>query len=197
MKNAIIAAVVSALVSASAGAAATKYVITSTKQVSPHALAQLRKAINPPRAIPAPEVEGHEGQRGLTGERGLDGQSVTGPAGDEGPAGSAGQSITGPPGPRGERGLQGERGPSSVFVVKERITELRELYVGQQLSSAATCPSGSTPVGGGFQSEPEGVGVVIGSLPNGANGWATSVEVTRPPAWPAQTTFVVWASCES
>jgi hypothetical protein len=174
MKNAIIAALVSALVSASAGVAATKYVITSSKQISPRALAQLRKAIDPPRAIPAPQVEGREGPRGLTGERGLNGQTVTGPAGDEGPAG---QSIIGPPGPRGERGLQGEPGPAgtpAVNAVTTYASQSQVGYDGSTLTLEAKCITGA-PVSGGWESTGQEAGlgrrVIVSSSHRTATGW--------------------------
>jgi hypothetical protein len=145
--------------------------------------------------------------QGPAGPAGNPGKSIVGPQGEpgqsiEGAAGPVGESVRGPEGKTGPRGERGESivGPSSVFVVEERITELRELYIGQRLSSAATCPEGSTPIGGGgFRSEPEDIGVITSTGPNEANGWATTIEVTHPPT-PAYTgaveaTFVVWANC--
>jgi len=203
MRNAIVAALVAALVSSTGTYAASRVLITSERQIAPSVLAKLAKL----KAKPAAGKFNLEGPAGVAGSPG---QSITGPRGE------AGQSIEGPegrastvPGPRGETGpvstVPGPRGesivgPSSVFVVEERITELRELYVGQRLSSAATCPEGSTPIGGGgFRSEPEDIGVITSTGPNEANGWATTIEVTHPPT-PAYTgaveaTFVVWANC--
>jgi hypothetical protein len=196
MKNAVLAAVVSALVSASGGYAASRVLITSTRQIAPPVLAKLAKLkattsyVQGPQGAPgatgaASTVAGPSGKDGavgaasiVPGERGLPGESIVGPRGEAGPRG---ESITGP------------RGASSVFVVEARVTELRELYAGERLSTAATCPPGSTPLSGaGFRTEPEGIGVITGSGPNEANGWATSFEVTRPPA---EVTFVAWANC--
>jgi hypothetical protein len=150
-----------------------------------------------------PETVGAAATVAVPGPAGPEGKSVSvvGPAGVQGVEGPAGRSIIGPTGergPRGERGesVEGKQGPSSVFVVEEKVTELQELYVGQRLSAAATCPSGSTPIGGGgFRSEPEDIGVVTGDGPDEDNGWATVIEVTRPPAFPIKTTFLVWANC--
>jgi hypothetical protein len=202
VKSAVIAAVVAALVSASGTYAASRVLITSTKQIAPPVLTQLAKLkaktsyVQGPAGPAGSSIVGPEGRQGAPGI----GESIAGPPGLQGPEG---KSIVGPAGeigPRGERGESiagphGEAGASSMFVVEERATELRELYVGQRLSTAATCPPGSTPVGGGFQSEPEGVGVIIGSFPNEDNGWATTIEVTHPPAWPAEATFDAWADC--
>jgi len=179
--------------------AAKHYLITSTNQIKPSVLRALEKRLDPnPRVgtslTGSTGATGPEGKEGKQGAPGI-GVTVIGPSGLQGVEGQRG-----PVGPAGEAGPRGEsvtgpRGPSSVFVVEEKSTELKELYVGQRLSTAATCPTGSTPVGGSLQTEPEGVGVVIGSFPNGENGWATSIEVTRPPVYPATATFVVWADC--
>ena len=196
MRSAVIAAVVSALVSAASGVAATKYVLSSTRQISPHVLAQLAAMKAKTSIVQGPAGPAGNPGKSIVGPQGEPGQSI------EGAAGPVGESVRGPEGKTGPRGERGESivGPSSVFVVEERITELRELYIGQRLSSAATCPEGSTPIGGGgFRSEPEDIGVITSTGPNEANGWATTIEVTHPPT-PAYTgaveaTFVVWANC--
>jgi hypothetical protein len=198
MRSAVIAAIVAALVSASGSFAASQWVITKITQIRPGVLAQIRSKA----AVGAPGATGANGAASTVPGPAGAASTVAGPRGEAGaastvpgPAGLAG--TPGEVGPRGESvvGPRGEAGASSVFVVEARVAELRELYVGQQLATAATCPEGSTPVGGSFQSEPEGVGFVIGSYPNTANGWATSIEVTHPPAWPAEATFLAWADC--
>jgi hypothetical protein len=73
MKNAIIAAVVSALVSASGTLAASQYVITSTKQIKPSVLRTLEKASRTLGAVPA-AAPGATGPQGSTGERGAKGR---------------------------------------------------------------------------------------------------------------------------
>ncbi len=197
MKPAIIAAVVSALVSAASGVAATKYVLTNIHQVSPKVLGELatlrvKAGVTGPAgpagaSITGPEgksIVGPRGETGLTGQQGIPGESVVGPRGEPGPASTV-------PGPRGERG---ERGPvgSSVFSVEAKVTELHELYVGQRLDTDAECPSGSTAVGGGgFKSEPEDAVVVDGSWPY-ENGWSETVEVVRATR---EATFRAWVLC--
>jgi hypothetical protein len=80
-----------ALVLATGGSAlaASHYLITSTKQISPRVLRALK---------------GRTGPRGPTG--------ATGPPGKRGFTGTRGP--TGSPGPQGERGLPGEAGPPSA-----------------------------------------------------------------------------------
>jgi hypothetical protein len=178
MKNAIIAALVSALVSASAGVAATKYVITSTSQIAPFVLRKLEK--QPHGATPAAPLEGREGPRGLVGERGVSGQSITGPAGSEGAAGQAGpsgQSIVGPEGARGERGLQGERGPAGTPAVNAVTTYESQQqigYDGSNITLEARCLTGA-PVSGGWESNGQEAGlgrrVIVSSSHRTATGW--------------------------
>jgi hypothetical protein len=85
-----------ALVFAMSGGAyaAKKYLITSTKQISPKVLKQL------------------QGKAGLAGAPGVAGaQGVQGPAGPAGPAGAGGaKGETGPAGARGEKGVTGAAG---------------------------------------------------------------------------------------
>ena len=73
--------------------AASKYVITSTKQIKPSVLALLKKSAN--------------GKPGANGAQGPGGGQ--GPAGAQGPGGA--QGPKGEPGPQGPEGKQGERGP--------------------------------------------------------------------------------------
>jgi hypothetical protein len=76
--------------------AATHYLITSTKQISPHVLRQLR---------------GHRGPQGRTGKQGPPGKPG-GPRGRRGPEGPAGPpGLVGVQGPIGFTGPKGARGP--------------------------------------------------------------------------------------
>lgn len=142
MKNAVIAALVSALVSASAGAAATKYVITSTSQIKPTVLRKLEKPAlaATPAAAPGPQgergPEGKQGATGLTGPQGPGGESVRGPMGEAGPEGASGSAY---------RQIRAYDATSAPLAPGEHRAEGIE----------ARCPEGSRPVGGGYEaSEP-------------------------------------------
>ena len=78
--------------------AASHYMISSAKQISPSVLKQLHGASGP---------KGPSGPHGVAGERGPTG--ATGPKGEAGPAG---KSIEGNEGPEGKQGPKGETGPA-------------------------------------------------------------------------------------
>jgi hypothetical protein len=108
MTYANVAATLALLLAMGGGAiAATHYLITSTNQISPHVISQLR---------------GHRGPRGATGKTGKRGRPGTpgGPRGRRGPEGPAGPpGLPGVQGPMGltgvgKRGPQGEPGPGAL-----------------------------------------------------------------------------------
>jgi hypothetical protein len=111
----IIAILASLCVVATAGAA-THYLITSTKQIKPSVVAQLKGN------------RGYTGARGAIGPRGATGvagsQGATGAQGPQGPPGTAGAQgakgdtgATGPQGQQGPQGAQGDVGPSGTSIV--------------------------------------------------------------------------------
>ena len=112
-----VVAVIALLFSMSGAAiAARHYLITSTRQISPRVLRELR---------------GRNGQRGASGQSGAAG--AMGPAGAQGPAGSRGatgaqgatgsqgvsgpQGVTGPQGATGSQGVTGPQGPAGPGVM--------------------------------------------------------------------------------
>lgn len=103
--------------------AAKKYLITSTKQISPSVLKQLQGKAGLAGA------QGPAGPAGAAGAAGKDG--AQGPAGKEGPQGPAG--ATGKEGAAGKTGLAGKEGPTG----KE----------GSPWNGGGTLPKGATETG--------------------------------------------------
>jgi hypothetical protein len=88
--------------------AASRYVITSTKQISPKVLKSLKgkNGQNGANGVP-----GAAGPAGPTGPGGA--QGAAGAKGETGPSGPGGKE--GPPGPPGPKGDKGETGPPGPF----------------------------------------------------------------------------------
>jgi hypothetical protein len=99
--------------------AAKKYLITSTKQISPRVLKSLK---------------GASGKAGPAGPAGPTGSGSTGPAGPAGPAGPTGPG--GPAGAPGEKGVQGEQGKNG-----------KEGKEGSPWTAGGTLPAGATETG--------------------------------------------------
>jgi hypothetical protein len=141
--------------------AAHHFLITSTSQIKPSVLMQLK---------------GNAGAQGTPGASG-----PQGPSGPSGPAGHSGPSgPVGPPGPKGEAGgagalssLRTVEGPEVGYVFNEEV----KAYVA---ASLASCAPGEKVISGGFFNE--GFPVVTLSFKNKAGtGWIFgAIKETKP-----------------
>jgi len=107
-----ILAVIALVLALTGGAyAANRYIITSTKQISPKVLKALKGKNGKNGANGAPGAAGPAGPTGPGGAQG-----VAGAKGETGASGSAGEKgKEGPPGPPGAPGAEGEEGPPGPF----------------------------------------------------------------------------------
>jgi Collagen triple helix repeat (20 copies) len=119
-----------ALVLAMSGGAyaAKKYLITSTKQISPSVLKQL---------------QGKAGAAGAPGAAGA--QGPAGPVGLAGPAGSGG--AKGETGPAGEKGVQGEKGVTGTAGKEGKAGATGAAGATGVSGFTSTLPSGETETG--------------------------------------------------
>src|SRR6185437_4970223 len=143
-----------ALVFAMSGAAfATKYVITSTKQIKPSVLSAL-KGQQGPQGLPGnPGPVGPQGPKGDTGAKGEAG--APGQKGATGPAGSAGAAgATGPTGSPGATGAIGATGPAGATGPTGTT--------GSPWTAGGTLPSGSTETGSWATIIPASLGALVG-----------------------------------
>jgi collagen type I alpha len=96
--------------------AAKKYLITSTKQISPKVLSALKGKAGPAGSAGAVGAAGAAGPVGPAGPVGAKGE--TGPTGKEGVKGTTGstgpQGATGPQGSTGQQGVTGQQGATGA-----------------------------------------------------------------------------------
>ena len=85
-----------------------RYLITSTSQISPSVLGQLKGRAGP-QGPPGSGPLGPQGLQGIVGPIGLPGER-----GPQGPVGPAGEPGLGAPGPAGETGERGASGPTGA-----------------------------------------------------------------------------------
>ncbi len=127
---------------------------------------------------------GPPGKDGAAGPQGAQGApGVMGPAGPQGKDGAAGpQGLAGPQGtagaagPQGATGATGPRGISGVQVVIGPPSDPALSKGGPQSQSVATCPTGKTVIGGGYQViggpfAAEGIVVVTNGPTADGTGW--------------------------
>jgi Collagen triple helix repeat (20 copies) len=122
MKNALIAAIVSAVVASTTATGAT--IVVTSKNIKNGTIQTIDISAKAKRAL-----------KGNRGPRGLEGPS--------GPTGAAG--VAGAPGPQGTQGPLGPAGISGYEVVEQATA--RDAAVYKDL--AVRCPSGKTIIGGG------------------------------------------------
>jgi hypothetical protein len=129
----IVASVVALALVTSGAIAAGRYLITSTHQIKPGVLAQLK---------------GDRGPQGQTGPQGP--QGATGPQASTGATGATGaQGATGPQGPQGEPGAPG--GLSDYNVYQQVGTTPLSTTTTTDLTVTVDCPTGTVPLGGGYR----------------------------------------------
>ncbi|MGA8364243.1 MAG: hypothetical protein WB709_06955 [Solirubrobacteraceae bacterium] len=144
--------------------AAKKYLITSTKQISPTVLKQLQGKAGPAGA------PGAQGPAGAAGPAGANGKGEKGDKGENGTAGTAGSTgakgATGPAGatgPEGEPGLDGKDGKNGATGPE-----------GAPWTAGGTLPEGKTETGTWAIADGKPATVLFGS------GSQTSISFTIP-----------------
>ena len=120
--------------------AAGKYLITSTKQIKPNVLAQLKGKAGSPGVPGANGAKGETGSAGSKGEAGPKGE--TGPAGPKGETGGTGENVTSKAVPTSEKAKCGGLGGIELTVAGKTT-----LVCNGQTGFTETLPSGKTETG--------------------------------------------------
>ncbi len=117
--------------------------------------------------------------RGATGPTGVPGATgATGPSGARGPTGAGATGPTGPPGPAGF--------PGSVIIAGTPVTTAPNPAPGQKASATASCPPGSSLLGGGGRATVNGLPqaplvAIYQTYPSSADTWtASGIVLVRP-----------------
>jgi hypothetical protein len=127
---------------------------------------------------------GAQGPQGAQGPAGADGHDgAQGPKGDRGDKGDKGDP--GAQGPKGDDGPQGPKGDQGTVGAGRKVGQTAQLTNGQPntvASSAVTCDTGKSLLGGGFQVTGDvAKAIVTASMPSPtlANTWvATAVAIS-------------------
>jgi hypothetical protein len=134
--------------------AATHYLITSTKQISPKVLAGLKGRQGPAGAAGAAGPPGTKGEPGANGAAG-----TAGTKGDRGTVGEKGEL-----GPKGEKGEKGSKGEPGENVASKTLTS-SDAACNKEGGSEFTSESGVTFACNGKEGSPW---TASGTLPSGA-----------------------------
>ncbi len=171
-----IVAVIALVLAMTGGAyAAKRYLITSTKQISPSVLKALRGQVGVPGKDGANGAAGAQGAQGLQGVKGEQGpQGAQGGKGEQGPQGAQGgkgepgsQGAQGPQGPKGE---QGETGFTKTLPSGKTETGTWSMTVGKSVEVLGEKAVGLTSLSFNIPLEkeiPEGNIKVIGAAEPG------------------------------
>jgi Collagen triple helix repeat (20 copies) len=161
VKNALIAAVVSAVIASTTATAAT--IVVTSKNIKNGTIQTVDISAKAKRAL-----RGQRGPQGLRGAPGANG--AQGPIGPRGPAGS-----TGPAGPQGPAGPEGSAGPglSDLHYVEGFGTALP----GQPGTATAQCPPGEIVISGGGSVD---TGIVYASRAVPPDAWLVGAYNDHP-----------------